>query len=198
MSESEEKKQDDENLESIVDELIDDQEKIDCGDPSTVSKKGEDEKALDPLELNEKYLRLQADFDNFRKRTFKERSDLLKYGSENLILGLLDVLDNFDRAIQSSKNAQDISGVVQGIEMVQKQMKSVLDEKGLKKMKVQGETFDPHLHEALSYEENQEDFEDNIIMEEFQSGYKLHEKVIRFAKVKVAKKVNKDSKEGGE
>ncbi len=150
------------------------------------------------LECQDKHLRLQADFDNFRKRLIKERSDLLRYGSEDLIVRLLDVLDNFDRAMASAHSTTDVTTMMQGIVLVQKQLLDVLCDKGVKKMLVQGETFDPNLHEAVTYEDDAKDVDDNTILEELQSGYQLHGKVIRFAKVKVAKHMNNDSNEGGE
>lgn len=143
--------------------------------------------AEDDLEaVKDKLLRLQADFENFRKRTAKERMELFRYGSEHLIQDLLDVLDNFERAMSSAQSATDVQTMMQGIVMVQKQLHDVLQEKGVKKMTVKGEMFDPNVHEALAYEED-ETLEDGQIIEELQSGYHLHDKVIRCAKVKVAK-----------
>ena len=135
--------------------------------------------------LKDKLLRSQADFENYRKRMTKERMDSYKYGSEPLIVEILDVLDNFDRAIDSAERATDMKTMMQGILMVQKQLHDVLQGRGVQKMVVKGELFNPGLHEAVAHEEDSMAKEGEVL-EEMQSGYKLHEKVIRFAKVKVA------------
>lgn len=135
-------------------------------------------------ELAEKadlYLRLQAEFDNFRRRTIKEKEDLRKTANANLLGDLLPVLDNFDRALV---HAED-SPVLQGIVMVQKQLMDILDRSGLEKVGEVGEMFDPKYHDAIMQEEK-EGAESGTILEVLQPGYKYQDKLLRAAMVKVA------------
>ena len=136
---------------------------------------------------NDKTLRLQADFDNFRKRSAKERIDLIRYGNQGLITDLLQVLNNFDLAIKSMHSEENVQNVVQGVNMIQNQLMQVLKDKGVERMKTKGESFDPHSHEAVSFEDTLEKEQDNIILEELQAGYKLYEKIIQVPKVKISK-----------
>ena len=135
-------------------------------------------------ELAEKadlYLRLQAEFDNFRRRTLKEKDDLRKTANADLLTDLLPVLDNFDRALV---HAED-SPVLEGIVMVQKQMLDILERAGLAKVGEEGEMFDPNFHEAVM-QEPQEGAESGTILQVFQKGYKYQDKLLRAAMVKVA------------
>ena len=182
MAENENEEEVKKTTEEVLDEIL--EKVVEESDPEPV------EDDLDALK--DKLLRLQADFENYRKRMAKERLELYKYGSENLVQDLLDVLDNFERAMDSAQAATDVQTMMQGIVMVQKQLHDVLQNKGVQKMNVKGQTFDPNIHEALIYEENDE-LDDGLIIEELQSGYQFHEKVIRCAKVKVAK--SKEPKE---
>ncbi|RME55404.1 nucleotide exchange factor GrpE [Candidatus Woesearchaeota archaeon] len=128
--------------------------------------------------------RLQAEFINYRQRVEKERLELIKYAKEELILKLLDVMDNFERAIDAMKNAKDVKSCMQGVDMIFEQFRKVLENEGLQAINAKGEMFDPYLHEALAKEESDQD--ENVIIDEFQKGYKLKDKVIRPAKVKVS------------
>jgi len=128
--------------------------------------------------------RLQAEFINYRQRSEKERQDLIKYAKEELILNLLDVLDNFERATQAMKDAKDVKSCEEGVNMILKQLRTVLEDEGLEVINTKGQTFDPYQHEALIKEHSDED--ENIIIDELQRGYKLKEKVIRPSKVKVS------------
>ena len=136
-------------------------------------------------ELDEKadlHLRLQAEFDNFRRRTLKEKDDLRKSANADLLGDLLPVLDNFDRALV---HAED-SPVLEGIVMVQKQMLEILNRAGLEKVGAPGEPFDPNFHDAIMQEET-EDVPSGSIIEVLQPGYKYQDKLLRAAMVKVAK-----------
>lgn len=128
--------------------------------------------------------RLKAEFDNFRRRTQKEKEDIAKYASEKIIISLLPVLDNFERAVDSTRTNQDFEAYAQGVAMILKQFRKVLEDEGLKAIEAVGEEFDPNLHEALLREESEQ--EENIILEEIQKGYFLKDKVIRHSKVKVS------------
>lgn len=151
------------------------------------------EEETDPLaslkakydELNDKYLRLYSDFDNFRRRTAKERIDLLKSGGEDIFKLLLPVLDDFERAMQNMDTAQDVPSVKQGVELIYSKMTKELANKGLKKMETIGQPFDPDFHEALTQIPAPSDDMRNKVVDEMEKGYFLNDKVIRFAKVVV-------------
>jgi molecular chaperone GrpE len=128
--------------------------------------------------------RLKAEFDNFRKRTVKEKEEAAKYASERIVCSLLPILDNFERALESAKNNRDFDSFSQGVEMIFRQLFKVLEGEGLKAIEAAGEQFDPNLHDALLTEVS--DQAENIILEELQKGYYLKDKVIRPSRVKVS------------
>ncbi|MDA8233721.1 MAG: nucleotide exchange factor GrpE [Clostridia bacterium] len=127
--------------------------------------------------------RLQADFENFRKRNQKEREEMIRFASEGLICDLLPVLDNFERALSVNGDEQ---GLYSGVEMIFRQLNEVLHKEGLQPICAVGEKFDPNQHQAVMMVESS-DHEDNQIIDEFQKGYTLKDKVIRPAMVRVAK-----------
>ena len=129
--------------------------------------------------------RLQADFDNYRKRTQKEKTELIKYASERLVGDLLPVLDNFDRAVSAAKVNPDFTSFSQGVEMILRQMQTALSKEGLREMDAVGQPFDPNLHEAVLRVASEEHPE-NTVVEELQKGYYLKEKVLRPCMVKVS------------
>ena len=137
-------------------------------------------------ELFDRYLRLQADFDNFRKRVQKEKLELIKYSGEEIILDILESLDNFDRAIESAKNVKDVDSIVHGIKIIQKKFHEDLERKGVKIIECKGKPFDTSLHEAVVHEESDK-VKSEHVMEELQKGYMFKDKVLRYSKVKVAK-----------
>ncbi|MDC7225252.1 MAG: nucleotide exchange factor GrpE [Spirochaetales bacterium] len=138
-------------------------------------------------ELKDQYLRKQADFDNFRKRMLREKEDSIKFANTALLNDIISVIDDFERALQSSEESQDFKAFHSGIEMIEKQMISMLESNwGLKRFDSAGEPFDPEKHEALMMEESTE-VETQTVLEDFMKGYQLHDRVIRHAKVKVAK-----------
>jgi molecular chaperone GrpE len=136
-------------------------------------------------ELQNKYLRSQADLQNFRTRVNKEKEQLLKYSSQRVIEALLPVVDNFERAMAASKDTQDASALAEGIGMVFRQLQQVLEQEGVTALPGVGEPFDPNMHQAVMQEENNE-YESGVIIEEFQKGYKLKDRVIRPSMVKVS------------
>ncbi len=145
-----------------------------------------DEVKIDPKdqkikELTESLQRLQAEFENFKKRTDKEKQDFCKYAEKELMVELLPVLDNFELAL---KNTKDNSEFIKGVELIYAQLVSGLEKKGLKIIETQGK-FDPHKHEVLLQEESDKD--SGEILEELQKGYQLNETILRTAKVKVSK-----------
>lgn len=137
-------------------------------------------------ELNDRFLRTLAEFDNYRKRTIKERSELIQNASADMILTLLPVLDDFDRAVTAFDNSTDLGALREGIVLVQQKLRNLLGQKGLEEMKSIGEAFDTDLHEAVAQVAAEKDEDRNKVMDEIQKGYLLNGKVLRFAKVVVA------------
>lgn len=133
----------------------------------------------------QRFLRVQADFDNFRRRARTEKEDFAKYASLKLIEQLLPVVDNFDRALSSSKETKDFDSLVKGLEMTFRQIDQVLAQEGLKPIESVGQPFNPEIHQAVMQVESDE-HEEGIVVEELQKGYMLKEKVIRPAMVKVS------------
>lgn len=132
-------------------------------------------------DLEEKYLRLHADFDNFRRRNAKERLELIQNASQSLITELLPVLDDFERSIKAMESAD--KSVKEGVELVSRKLLKVLENKGLSKMKCMGEDFDSELHEAITQIPAPKEKQKGKILDVVEEGYMLNEKVIRFAKV---------------
>ncbi|PBB06843.1 nucleotide exchange factor GrpE [Salimicrobium humidisoli] len=135
-------------------------------------------------EIQERMLRVQADFDNFRRRTQKEKEMDRKYRSQSLTEELIPVLDNFERALQTEVKEESAQGFVDGMKMVYNQLWSALEKEGVEVISAQGETFDPHVHQAMMQVE-EEGYESNVVVDVLQTGYKLNDRVIRPAMVKV-------------
>ena len=132
---------------------------------------------------NDRYLRLYAEFDNFRRRTAKEREDARKAEGKDVIVALLPVLDDFDRAIRSMENSTDVVAVKEGVALIQNKLKNVLSQKGLKEMQSIGTAFDPEIHEAITNIPAPTDDLKGKVVDEMEKGYYLNDKVARFAKV---------------
>lgn len=137
--------------------------------------------------LNNQYLRLAADFDNYRKRQAQEREALLKYGAQECMKKIIEVVDNFDRAIQSVEKIDDVDKMKETFFVLNKQLTDSLTKLGLEQIKCVGEKFDPNLHEAVMQTPTEE-YEEETIINELQKGYKLGDKVLRPAMVNVAVK----------
>ncbi|CAK7070746.1 nucleotide exchange factor GrpE [Tissierella carlieri] len=135
-------------------------------------------------ELNNKLLRLQADFINFRKRAEKEKESTISYALESFVCNLLPIIDNFQRAMESENDKEN--NFYKGIEMIYQQLMKVLNENGVEQIKSLGESFDPNFHHAVFMEES-DDYEEGKITEVLQNGYILKDRVIRPSMVKVAK-----------
>jgi len=144
-----------------------------------------DDKDQQLQEMNAKYLRLMADFQNQKKRYEKEKSDLYKYAGEDLAKNILEVLDNFDRALDGEVCAED-SKFKDGMELIFKQLVAALEKAGVKEIPALGEEFDPNFHNAVMMEDSEE-YESNKVSGVMQKGYTLKDKVIRPSMVKVAK-----------
>lgn len=136
-------------------------------------------------ESNDKYMRLMAEFQNYKKRVAKEKSDIHAYANENIVSGLLEVIDNFERALESDA-AADAEGYAKGMELTLTKMLDVLTKAGLAEIPALGEDFDPALHNAVMTEESDE-YESGKVSKVMQKGYTLNNKVIRPSMVAVAK-----------
>ena len=135
--------------------------------------------------LNNQYLRLAADFDNYRKRQAQEREGLINYGKIEALTKLIEVLDNFDRAQNALKDTEDVNHVKEAFNVLHKQIVDSLEKIGLSKIETVGLEFDPNIHEAVMQTPSQ-DYPDQTIIAEMQKGYKLGDKVLRPALVNVA------------
>lgn len=136
-------------------------------------------------EHQQRLLRVQADYDNFRRRTQKEKEELGKYASAKLIGELLPVFDNFGRALATEQPADDASSFVKGVDMIFRQFEGVLKAEGLTVMETVGQPFNPEFHQAVMQVESDE-YEEGFVVEELQKGYLLKDKVLRPAMVKVS------------
>lgn len=135
-------------------------------------------------EWKDKYLRLSAEFDNYRKRTLKEKMDLIESGGEDVIKSMLSVMDDFGRALAAMQNATDVASVREGVELIAQKMNDALRAKGVSEIEAVGLPLDTDLHEAVAKFPAGDD-KKGLIIDVVQKGYKLKEKVIRYAKVVV-------------
>lgn len=154
------------------------------GSGNAVSQELEQAKKLAD-ENYQRFLRTQADFDNFRRRTQKEKEEFAKYASLKLIEQLLPVVDNFERALAASKDNKDYDSLAKGVDMIFRQLDQVLTSEGLQPMQTVGTPFNPEFHQAIMQVESEE-HEEGIVVEEVQKGYLLKDKVLRPAMVKVS------------
>jgi molecular chaperone GrpE len=137
-------------------------------------------------EANDKFLRLYSEFDNYRKRTSKERIELSKTASEDLIVSLLPVIDDFERALKAIEATEENKNLREGVELIYNKMLGILSQKGLKAMESIGKEFNSEIHEAIAQVPSENDENKGKIFDEVVKGYYLHEKVIRHAKVVVS------------
>ena len=136
-------------------------------------------------ELNDTHLRLRAEFDNYRKRTLREKSDLIKSGGENALTNLLPVIDDFERALQNIEKAEDMKAVAEGVDLIYTKFVAYLKSQGVKAMEVVGKPFDSDYCEAIATIPAPTPDEKGKVLDCVQTGYTLNEKVIRHAKVVV-------------
>jgi len=145
------------------------------------------EKAEKAEECLDRLLRLQADFDNYKKRLDKDRIEFIKFANEEILIDILKIVDDFERAVEAGKSKHDFDVLYEGIEMIYKDMKEFLRQKGVEEIDAKGKPFNPHEHEAMMQEETDEHPEGHV-SEEFQKGYMLNGRIVRPAKVKVSKR----------
>lgn len=136
-------------------------------------------------ELNERYLRLYSEFDNYRKRTMREKSEIIKTAAEDVFKAILPVIDDFERAIRANETQEDVSTVKEGMQLIYNKLRNVVQQKGLQSFDSVGETFNPDLMEAITHVPA-EGKNSGKVIDEVEKGYRLGEKVIRYAKVVVA------------
>ncbi len=135
-------------------------------------------------EIKETLQRVYAEFQNYKKRTDEDKTRFIKLSTEEIIKKILPIMDNFELALQHNKQENEFS---KGIEMIYAQLKDVIEDEGVQEINAKGQ-FNPELHEALLMEESEK--ESGIILEQLQKGYKIGDKVIRHAKVKISKKIS--------
>ncbi len=149
------------------------------------------------VENRDKYVRLLADFDNFRRRAHKDRQDVIQYGHENLVKDLLSTVDNLDRAIEHAhdKDGGDLASLLEGVELVQRELYAVLAQHEVHTIDAEGSEFDPSLHEAMAQVQD-DSVAPNTVIEVLQTGYRLRDRLLRPARGVVAKPpADEDDKE---
>lgn len=174
-------------------ETVEEAEEAVAEEPETEKEKGsffkkkekKDKKDEKIEELTDRVRRQMAEFDNFRKRTEKEKTQMFETGAKSIVEKILPVVDNFERGLAAVTEEEKGTPFVEGMEKIYKQMMTVLEEAGVKAIEAVGQEFDPNLHNAVMHVEDEE-FGENIIAEEFQKGYMYRESVVRHSMVKVA------------
>ena len=136
-------------------------------------------------ELKDKHLRLSAEFDNYRKRTLKEKSDMLKYSAEVVLKDLLPVVDDLERALQAIESTDEITAVKEGLSLIVSKFNDFLNSKGIKEIEAMGSELNTDLHEAVAKTPVQDESQKGRVVDVIQKGYMLHDKVMRFSKVVV-------------
>ena len=150
--------------------------------PDEVKEQTSDDKYND---LNNRFLRLYAEFENFRKRTNKERLDIINSANADLLKDLIPVIDDFERAITNNEGSEDVVAIKEGFSLIYNKYKGILNTKGLKPMESKGEVFDPEVHEAVANMPTEDKELKGKIIDDLEKGYFLNEKVLRYAKVVV-------------
>ncbi len=170
----------------------DDLELVDV-EPAPTEEPVEASKTAEVDDLHDKYLRLYADFDNFRKRVNKDKEELMRYGNESLLYELLPVIDNLELAMKHASGDVN-SGLVQGVEVTLKELQRTLEKFGLTRIAANGMPFDPAVHHAMSQVERQ-DLPEKMVAEEFRAGYRYRDKVLRPSLVSVSVKPQNSEKQ---
>jgi len=174
--------------EEAASEQADETPAADAGEGAVESEENDLEVAQrQAKESYDKFLRVYAEFENYKKRMEREKSDFLKYANEGLIKELLPVIDNLDRAVGQARQKAEAQSLVEGVEMILRQIKEVMEKHGVKELQSLGEPFDPNVHEAMMHE-IADDHDENTVIDELQKGYIFKDRLIRPALVKVSKK----------
>ena len=172
--------------EEVVNEAAETDEQAD-NQPETIEEELTEEEKLkkEVQELNDKYLRIYSEFENYRRRTSKERLELLKTAGQDILAALLPVVDDFDRAVKTQETSEDLTSLKEGMTLVHNKLHNTLQQQGLKAFNSIGETFDSDYHEAITKIPAPDKKLKGKIVDEIEKGYMLNDKVIRFAKVVV-------------
>lgn len=175
----------DENLESA--ETGNDTDITSENNDTTAEKAGQSsDLEAKTRELNDKYLRLYSEFDNYRKRTLKEKSEIIKTAGEEVFKAILPVIDDFERAVKANETVSDATSIKEGIQLIYNKLRSATQQKGLTAFDSIGQTFDPDTMEAITHIPAASDEQKGKVIDEVEKGYRLGDKVIRFAKVVIA------------
>lgn len=142
-------------------------------------------KAEECKALNNKYLRLAAEFENYKRLSQRDQREQIRFGNEQLLKELLPVVDNMERAIKAARTNAGDSALVQGVELTLKQLSGILAKFGVQAVETTGQDFDPSAHQAVSYGPSN-DVPANKVLDEFQKGYRLHDRILRAAMVSVS------------
>lgn len=198
MSDKESKQQnisEEENIKDKVEEILDEAiEEADSQKEASSKEDGQDEKASEKEQLRadlekekDKFLRLFAEFENYKRRTSKERVELFKTANQDVMVSMLPVLDDFDRALNEIKKAKD-KELLKGVELISNKFKETLRSKGLEQMEIkEGDSFDPDIHEAITQIPAPKDKLKGKIVDVVEEGYKLGDRIIRYPKVVTGK-----------
>ncbi|MDR2621014.1 MAG: nucleotide exchange factor GrpE [Dysgonamonadaceae bacterium] len=175
----------------LADNIADDASKEQSEESISEEKQEENSENTDNVseelgKLKDSYVRLMAEYDNYRKRTIKEKAELIKNGGEKTLIGLLPVIDDFERARQTLGTASDIEAIKEGVELIYNKFLSYLQQNGVKVIDTAEQAFDADLHEAIAMVPATEESQKGNIIDTIQTGYTLNDKVIRHAKVVVA------------
>ena len=154
-------------------------------DKEVEKNSSENEIQKEDQDFKEKYIRLYSEYENYRKRTAKEKIDLITNASENVIKELLPILDDFERAIDNNKNVEDASVLKEGFDLIYSKMHKGLVNQGLKPMEANGKDFDSEIHEAITKIPAPNEKLKGKVVDVIEKGYQIHQKVIRYAKVVV-------------
>ena len=174
-----------------ADNLADTTTKEQNGEPTETENSDENTENADNAseeltKLNDSYLRVMAEYDNYRKRTIKEKAELIKMGGEKVLVGLLSVIDDFERALKTLETATDIVAVNEGILLIYNKFMTYLQQNGVKPIESLGRVFDPEMDDAVATFPAADEEQKGKIIDTIQTGYTLYDKVIRHAKVVVA------------
>jgi molecular chaperone GrpE len=178
----------DQMSEAVVETQAPEQEAV-AGEAAEVARLREERDAL-----SDRLLRLAAEFDNYRKRIEREREQILEWARADVISQILPIVDNFERALESARWVGDFTALVQGLDLIRKQFDDVLSRFGVRRIETIGQPFDPARHEAISTEER-DDHEENTVIDEYQPGYMMGDRLLRPARVKVATRTSSPAPE---
>ena len=156
-------------------------------DRDQTEAQSEEQKAQEELQIfKDKYMRLAAEFENYKRRAQRDQSDAIRYANESLLKNLLPTIDNLERAIQSGIDASASGALIEGVQLTHKQFLETIGKLGVRQVSSAGGDFDPNIHQAVAHVES-ETTAPNTVVEEFQKGYFLHDRILRPAMVTVAK-----------